>query len=314
MKKIAIAVVVIGLIVFAVIAGKKNKKVINWQETTPERGAIALEFRVTGSVEPRNQLDIKPQVSGRIENILVVEGQRVKKGEVIVWMSSTDRAALLDAVRPKGDEEVKKWEDVYNPTPIVAPITGFIIARLKEPGQSVGLSDIILVMADELIIEANIDETDLRYINLGQKAKIFLDAYPDKEFSGIIEHIAYKSEVINNVTVYLVKILPGRIPGAFRAGMTATVEVVADKKENVLILPVDAIAEKGGKNTVKVKAATGPPEIREITTGINNGKRVEITSGISAEDVIIMPELAKKESRSTQTRGFGMPGMGGGRH
>lgn len=314
MKKIIIAVVVIGLIIFGLFFFKKGKKEFKWQEATPERGAIALEFRVTGSVEPRNQLEIKPQVSGRIEDILVVEGQRVKKGEVIVWMSSTDRAALLDAVRPKGDEEVKKWEDVYNPTPIVAPINGFIIARLKEPGQSVGLSDMILVMADELIIEANIDETDLRYIGLGQKAKIFLDAYPDKEFSGIIEHVAYKSEVINNVTVYLVKIFPQRMPGAFRAGMTATVEVVADRKENVLMLPVDAITEKGGKKAVKVKSANGPPEIRGITTGINNGKRVEITSGISDEDVIVMPELVKKDSSSTGARGFGMPGMGGGRH
>ena len=305
---------IIPICVIIIIAGifiyKKNRgREISAQELPPARGTIAIEFRETGSVQPRNELNISSQVSGRIEDILVVEGQRVKKGDVMVWMSSTDRAALLDAARTQGEAEMKKWEDVYNPTPIVAPVDGFITARLKEPGQSSSLADVILVMADKLIIEAYVDETDLRYMYLGQKVKTFLDAYPDQEFRGTVEHIAYRSETENNVTVYLVKILPDKVPAVFRSGMTATVEVVGETKKDVLKVPLDAITEKNGKKTVKVKSADGKPEDREVVTGINNGKEVEIVSGITENDKLLMPELIKKASNMHFR---GMPGMGGG--
>ncbi len=112
MKKIIISVVVLLLIVGGIfLLSEKKKKNNQLTEIQPTRGSIAIEFRETGTVSPRNRLEIKPQVSGRIEDVLVVEGQNVKKGEVIAWMSSTDRAALLDVTREKGEEEYRKWSD-----------------------------------------------------------------------------------------------------------------------------------------------------------------------------------------------------------
>ena len=77
-------------------------------------GNIKSVITSTGSVAPMNRLQIKPPVAGRIEGILVKEGQNVKKGQILAWLSSSDRAALLDAAREKGPAEVKYWEDVYN--------------------------------------------------------------------------------------------------------------------------------------------------------------------------------------------------------
>jgi len=311
MKKWIIAGVALVVTVAGIfMMGRKGRGKSSFQRISPVRGSISVGFRVTGSVEPRNELNINSQVSGRIEDILVVEGQRVKKGDVMVWMSSADRAALLDAARTKGEAEMKKWEGVYNPTPIVAPIDGFITARLKEPGQSAGLSDVILVMADRLIVKAYIDETDLRYVRLGQKVRIFLDAYPDDEFPGTVEHIAYRSIMVSNVTVYLVKILPDKIPAVFRSGMTATVEVEGETKSDILKLPVDALVERSGRKMVRVRSQNdSQPVTREIVTGINNGREVEIVSGLEGNDIVIMPELARREDG----RHFrGLPGMGGG--
>ncbi|HAX61570.1 MAG TPA: macrolide transporter [Elusimicrobia bacterium] len=311
MKKIIISVVVLLLIVGGIFLIKKKKKNGQFAEIQPTRGSIAVEFRETGTVSPRNRLEIKPQVSGRIEDVLVVEGQNVRKGEVIAWMSSTDRAALLDVAREKGDAEFQKWSDAYKPTPLISPLDGFIIARSKEPGQSVSVNDVILVMADKLIVEAVVDETDLRYIKLGQDVKIFLDAYPDKYFSGTVEHIAYESTVINNVTVYEVKIKPENPPSNFRSGMTATIEVIADKREDVLLLPSDVIIEKGSKKFVRVKTAGGKSELREIKTGITDGKKIEITEGIDEGDIILTGVKVSKRNRTAQTRAGSIPGLGG---
>ncbi|OGS22100.1 MAG: hypothetical protein A3J83_03770 [Elusimicrobia bacterium RIFOXYA2_FULL_40_6] len=309
MKKAIIIIIAVLLVVSGFLYFKGKKKKVNQMEINPEIGTIAVEFRLDASVEPRNRLEIKPSVSGRIEDVLVVEGQRVKKGEIIAWMSSTDRAALLDIARAKGEDEAKKWEDTYKPTPIIAPIDGFIILRNKEPGQTISMSDVILVMADELIILANVDETDLKNIHLGQNVAISLDAYPDKNFSGKVEHIAYESTVVSNVTIYGVKIRPVRTPANFRAGMSATIQVIAQKKDDVLLLPIDAVIDKRGKKFVKVKTETKKDgELREVETGINNGKQIEIISGIKESDIILLPQSESKSGTNARRMG-GMPGM-----
>lgn len=311
MKKIIIFVLAVAVIAAGLTIAKRKGKVQLYDEIRPERGPISVDFRETGSVSPRNRLEIKPPISGRIEDIAVVEGQKVKKGEIIALLSSSERAAMLDAARSKGEAELKKWEDIYRPTPITAPLDGFIIARNKEPGQTVSVNDILLVMADKLIIEADVDETDLRYINIGQKVKITLDAYPDERFDGIVEHIAYESQVINNVTVYTLKIRPQSVPENFRAGMTATVEVESQKKENALLLPFEAVTDKGRAKTVLLKTQKGKPETRKIETGITNGKQFEILSGISEDDIVLMPRNNTRTKKETR-RGFGgIPGMGG---
>ena len=310
MKKwIIILIVVIAAVSVYAFIGKKSAKKAPLRTINPKVGDISIEFRITGSVAPRNRLEIKPQVSGRIEDILVNEGQNVKKGEILAWMSSSDRASLLDAVRTKGAEEMKKWEDIYNPTPIISPLDGFIIDRSKEPGQSVTMSDVMLVMADTLIISANVDETDLRYLFIGQNVKIFLDAYPDQSFTGIVEHIAYESQVINNVTVYELKILPKNAPNAFRAGMTATIEVTANKRNKTMLLPVAAVTEKGDSFFVTLKNGE-KTEQRKVATGISNGKKVEIKSGITLEDDIVVSEKTYAKELATQSGQRGMRGPG----
>jgi len=312
MKKVSIIIIII-IIIFAVYLSfsKQRDKSEFRRFISPQRGNIAVEFRVTGTVNPRNRLEIKPQIAGRIEDILVVEGQKVKKGEILAWMSSTDRAALLDIARSKSQDEYIKWQDKYKPTPIISSIDGFIIARYNEPGQTVTLNDVILVIADTLIIEANVDETDLRYIKLGQEVNIFLDAYPNMKFEGIVEHIAYESKIVNNVVVYKVKILPKKILPNFRAGMTATIEISADRKENVLLLPVDVIIEKNNKKYVNVKTGNNNKlELREVVTGISDGKKIEIISGVNEDDSVLM-EIKNEIKNKSQARDFRMiPGIG----
>lgn len=312
MKKIFIAIIAFLVVAAgAFIFIKKARKPVSMQEIQPKRGSIAMEFRETGTVNPRNRLEIKPQIGGRIEDILVVEGQKVKKGEIIAWMSSTDRAALLDVARSKGKEELKKWEDTYKPTPIISPIDGFIIARSKEPGQTVSVGDVILVMADSLIVEADVDETDLRYLKLGQEVEMFLDAYPDDKFDGLVEHIAYESDIVNNVVVYKVKIRPVEVLPNFRAGMTATIEVTANQKDGALLIPSDLISTVNNKKFVTVKNGT-KSEQRQVETGLSNGRRTEILSGLTEDDIVLAPQKDSKKPGS-QMRGMGLPGMGGGR-
>ena len=71
----------------------------------PSTGDVGVTVVTTGIVEPRNRLEIKPSISGRIEEILVNEGELIKKGDVLARMSSTERATLIDAARSQGEED-----------------------------------------------------------------------------------------------------------------------------------------------------------------------------------------------------------------
>lgn len=270
-------------------------------------GSIKAEIPSTGIVEPRNRLEIKPPISGRIEQVLVDEGRAVKKGAILAWMSSSDRAALLDAARAQGPDEVKKWEDVYKPTPIVAPLNGTIILRSAEPGQTVSLGDALLVMADYLIVKAQVDETDIGNIKPGQIVNIELDAYQGQEIAGRVEHLAYESQTVNNVTIYEVDISPERVPAFFRAGMSATVNFILSEKKNVLVLPLTAVRKVGNQTYVFVQKEVGKkPVAIQITTGLENTLNIEVAEGLAVGAEVVIPTAKMIETlnkRFQHTRG-----------
>lgn len=254
----------------------------------PVVGDIVLTVTTTGVVEPQNRLEIKPSISGRIEEILVREGDRVRAGGILAWMSSTERAALMDAARSRGGGELEYWEDVYKKTPIISPIDGEVIVRPVEPGQTVTASDVVLVLSDRLVVSAQFDETDIGRVKIGQKAFVTLDAYPDITLDGAVDHIAYESEIINNVTIYDVDILLKETPGILRSGMSVSVEVIENTKKDVITVPSGVIHYDGERQFVLVRDERGKIVERDITAGLNNDKSAEVVSGLTAEDVVII--------------------------
>lgn len=274
------------------------------------KGNIFASIPASGSITPNNRLEIKPTVPGRIDKILVQEGNQVKKGKVLAWLSSTERAALLDAARSKGPDELKYWEDVYKPAPMIAPINGFIILRNMEPGQTVTSNDPVLVMADKLIVKAMVDETDLSRVKVGQKVTIVLDSYPDKTISGRVEHIKYESQVLNNVTVYEVDVFADSVPLFFRSGQSATVNFQLEKKDNVLLLPTNAVKKADGQNYIFVKG-DGDKKIKpvKVNIGLESGDQTEIVDGVTEGMLVIIPDPKTLKDLFSRQRVGGMGGM-----
>ena len=296
----AIAIFILLLIIFIRISCVGGDKALQIVEV--KKGEIKAQISTTGIIMPRNRLEIKPPIAGRIDEIKVDEGQSVKKGQVLALISSSDRAAILDAARAKGEEEYKKWEDVYKPAPIVAPLNGFIIQRSVEPGQTVTSNDPVLVMADKLIVKAQVDETDIGSIKVGQAVNIELDAYLGKIISGKVEHIAYESKTVSNVTIYEVDVVPLSVPSYFRAGMSSNVSFILMEKKNILIVPLRAV-KKIGDNSYVFRVDGRKVDPIQIKTGLENNLHIEIIDGLSEGDKIAVPndamieELQSKFSR-----------------
>jgi macrolide-specific efflux system membrane fusion protein len=313
----AVVVLVIGGL--WVTLGRAKKKDASLKETKPFYGHIERSITATGTVQPQNRLEVKPPIGGRIDKILVEEGQNVKVGDVLALMSSTDRATLLDAAKLQGSETLKKWEDVYKPIPLLAPIDGEVIVKAVDPGQVVTPSDAVIVLSDRLIVQAQVDETDIGKVKLGQEAVITLDAYPDLVAKSKVDHVYYESTTVNNVTIYKVDILPEKVPDEFRSGMSANVKIVQESKDNALLVPLDTVKQKNGKSFVLVSEGAGEkPDKREVGTGLSDDNNIEITSGLTADDTIVeqVTKFSLPKSQTTGTNPF-MPsrrGGGGGGH
>jgi len=283
------------------------------------RGDLRVTVQATGSVQPENRLVIKPPINGRIEQIKVDEGVSVRKGQVLALMSSTDRAALLDVARSKGPAEVAHWEDVYRPTPIIAPLGGLIIAKSVEPGQTISTTDQVFAMSDHLIVVAQVDETDMAKVHLGQTAEIVLDAYNSEKIAGKVHQIAFDARTVNNVTVYDVQIMPASVPEFMRSGMTTSVNFMVAEKAGVLTVPMAAIRQEGGKATVLIGARDQPeggrrsdehPEERQVELGLSDGKTVEVKSGLAEGDTVLQEVLHLPDAK-TGTNPFGPQPKGG---
>lgn len=289
LKFLLIIVVVIGLGAFFIMKFKGgNTPTEITKEINPAVGAIEEVISTTGTVLPKNRLEIKPPVPGRVDSVLVKEGDIVKIGQTLAWMSSTERAALLDAARGQSKEALKYWEDAYKAIPLLAPIDGEVIVSTTQPGQTVTTADAIIVLSDHLIVRAQVDETDIGKVKEDKKAVISLDAYPNAKIKAKVEHIYHESQTVNNVTIYNVDLLPEEVPAFFRSGMNATVNFITESKPDALIVPLEAIRKEKDESYVLVKEGFGEPVKRAVKIGISDDKNSEILSGLTINDKVIV--------------------------
>jgi len=304
---VLIILVIAGVLITRMKYKKSPDEVV--KEITPFIGSIRTFISSTATVLPKNRLEIKPPVNGRIEKILVREGDKVKTGQILAWMSSTERAALLDAARGKGEEFLKQWEETYKPIPLPAPIDGEVIVAKTQPGQTITTADAVVVLSDQLIVRAQVDETDIGKITSDMKAIITLDAYPDTKIKASVEHIYYESKTVNNVTIYEVDLRPEEVPAFFRSGMNATVDFIEQDKENILLIPIEAVQKEKGEAYCLVKLGAGAEPLRAIVKlGISDDKNVEVLTGISEKDRIMVKSKKYSLPKNNMGRNPFMPG------
>jgi len=193
------------------------------------------------------------------------------------------------------------WHTLPRPIIGLAPMDGVIIARNAEPGQTVSLSDIPLVMSDRLIVKAQVDETDIGQLQPGQTAEITLDAYSKHKIPGRTHSIAFEAKTVNSVTIYEVDVLPDSVPSFMKSGMTANVAFRIRRKDDVLVIPQQAVREGEGRDGVEtgpyvlVPGAGGDKKKKHdkkpIQMGLSDGKMVEVTEGLAEGETVLVPEV-----------------------
>jgi macrolide-specific efflux system membrane fusion protein len=261
-----------------------------------EKGPLRVTLRESAIIGPEHRLNVTPPIPGRIDSVNVDNGVAVKQGQVLAWISSTDRAALMDSARAAGGKEVEFWKDVYKPAPLIAPLDGHIISTSVVPGQVVVAAETVFTMSDHLIVQANVDETDLSQVWLGQKVDITMDSFPDAKLTGKVHEIAYDSTTVNNVTTYLVNIFLDTTPDFVRSGVSANVFLLLSDRKNVLRIPTDAITPEGEVLVIQEKDQAPVPV--KIKRGATDGTWTEVLSGVTEGDWIARRTFVVQKAKS----------------
>ncbi len=182
-------------------------------------------------------------------------------------------------------------------TILKAPIDGIITNIYKEVGENIALGEVFGVMiSPQLIIEADVSEADIDKVKIGQKVDITFDAFsPDEHFTGQVFFIDPAETKIQDVIYYKIKVSLGDRKGkAIRSGMTANLEILTAKKDNVLYIPERAVLEEGGQNIVRVLTEKGIQKV-PVRLGLRADEGlVEVKSGLREGQEVILSIVNKK--------------------
>ncbi|HEX4818796.1 MAG TPA: HlyD family efflux transporter periplasmic adaptor subunit [Acidimicrobiales bacterium] len=168
---------------------------------------------------------------------------------------------------------------------------------------------VVLTDVNLLDVKVGFAEADAAKVRVGQAATVTFDALPGQTVNGTVLSIDVNQTLVSNVVTYYAHIGLTSPPADIKPGMTASVSVVLDKRENVVTLPTSAVSTRGNTATVTVRDNAGKDSTRTIAVGLRGDNAVEIVSGLQAGETVVTKVTS---ATGTGTSNFGGRGGGGG--
>jgi HlyD family secretion protein len=231
--------------------------------------------------------------------IMAANKQDVAKAQLVV---SKAKVAQAQADVQKSRATLKQLEEQLSYTTIIAPIDGIILSRNVEMGDAVSsilvmgsAATLVMTLGDtsEVYVKGKVDESDIGKVYLGQPARIRVETFKDKTFTGRVTKISPMGVEKDNVTTFEVRVSINNPGGELKAEMTANAEVILDEHKSVLMIPEGAILyDKDKKASTEVpdpKAKDGKRKVA-LTIGISNGAKTEVLSGLKEGDQVVLQQ------------------------
>src|SRR5271155_885307 len=190
-------------------------------------------------------------------------------------------------------------EDLKNST-IVSPIDGLVLSRDVNVGDAVSSILVlgsqatpIMTIGDvsEVYVQGKVDEADIGKVYLNQPARIVVESFKDKKFTGKVTKISPLGKEKDNVTTFEVRVSIANSTGELKASMSANAEILLEEKKNVLMVPEAAlIYDKERKASVELPDAKGENGKKKVAVklGISNGVKTEIVEGLNEKQQVIL--------------------------
>jgi RND family efflux transporter MFP subunit len=283
---------------------------------------VATE-EVVGTVRAKLRSVIEAKVSGRIEKMLVVPGQNVKTGELLVQLDAREVQAQVDralAVRQQAESDLKRATDLLQQkilsqseydnarsksrvadaaateaetllgyTKVTAPFDGVITRKHADVGDLASPGKPLLEMEDarDLRLEADVPEAVIGHLTLGARLGVRVSG-ATSELEGTISEIAPSADP--NSRTFLVKLDLPSVP-SLRAGQFGRAAMPVGET-SALRVPASAVVQRGQLELVFV-AVNSHAQLRIVKTGKRIGDEVELVSGVDAGEKVVVANAAQ---------------------
>jgi RND family efflux transporter MFP subunit len=211
-------------------------------------------------------------------------------------------------------------------TSVVAPNAGFVSRRMLDAGAFANANTVLLTIVDidSVRLVANLVEKGFKKVVPGVEAKVQVDTFPGEDFNGRVSRVAPVFDPATRTAQMEIEV-PN--PGfRLKPGMYARVRLTLERRPNALTVPRNAVVDLEGKRGVFL-VNEGVAKFIEVGTGLTDGERMEILSGIDENqrvittgalalrdgDRVALPAGAGKGGRGNRTGGAGAGGETGGR-
>jgi len=274
-----------------------------------------------GETEARHDVTLAAKRDGQVEWIGPTEGQTVKLGELMIkvdvealkatlerWEAayqmskdvasrrlSLHRGAILakeemeKAItdRTRALSSLKEARVNYEQGFVRSPIEGVVNKLHVDPGEFVKRGQPVaeLVHVDVIRINVNVPELDVRYLKVGQKARVTVDAYPGDHWDGEVDFVAFKADPATKT--FKVRVVVDNKDRRIRPGMIAHVAFLRRLIPDALTAPLFAILDRGGERIIFIEK-DGTAHARTVSIGVIDGAAAQITKGLNPGENLIV--------------------------
>ena len=284
--KIASLAVVAAIFIWTfVFLYRKSQPTVKVYETiVPETADLEKTTVATGKVEPRDEVLIKPQISGIISEVYKEAGQSVKQGEVIAKVkvipelgtlnSAESRVRLAEINAKQAETDFARVEKLFNDK--------LISNEEYEIATVANMND--------LIFRGNLDETEVGRVHEGMPVKLTIGALQNLSFNAVLEYISPKGVEENGANQFEIKAAiqaPDSVQ--IRSGYSANAEIVLERALKTLALPESTVEFSGDSTFVYVLTDSVPQQKfkrQQIEVGMSDGIKIAVKSGLTAKDKV----------------------------
>jgi HlyD family secretion protein len=228
---------------------------------------------------------------------LAVNKQQLGKANVI---SAAAKMRQAQAQVSQSKAQLEEKQEEYRNSSILAPIDGVVLSRDVEVGDAVSSilvlgssATLVMTLGDtrEVYVKGKVDESDIGKVYLNQPARIKVESYKDRTFSGKVTKISPMGVEKDNVTTFEVRVSIDNSKGELKSQMTANAEIILEEHQGVLIIPeASLIYDKDRKASVEIADPSGKDGKKKIpvTVGISNGSKTELLSGLKEGQQVVL--------------------------
>lgn len=273
---------------------------------------------VVGTIQARLHATLEAKVSGHIEKMPVELGQRVKAGELVALLGSSDLRARLDQAEASREQANRNWsrisalfhqqaatraeyddaqaqkrvadaavaeaEAMLAYAKVVAPFDGVVTKKWADVGDLASPGKPLVDIEDpsQLRLQADVPDVIAAHVHEGAQLGVRVDAL-NEEITGVVAEISPAADPVTHT--FRVKVDLSATPGLM-SGQFARLEVPVGESD-ALLAPDSAVVERGQLEILFV-VADGHAQLRLVKTGRHIGDQVEILSGLDAGDVVVI--------------------------